>query len=49
MNVIKDFSKIAPNDLVNIFISMIINPKEVFPHPKKKNVLIVNNLSLIHI
>lgn len=43
MNVIKDFSKIAPNDLVNIFISMIINPKEVFPHPKKKNVLIVNN------
>ncbi|MGU8572053.1 hypothetical protein ACV3R5_16320 [Clostridium perfringens] len=41
--ILKDFSKISPNDLVNIFISMIINPEEAFPHPNKKNVLIVNN------
>lgn len=45
--VLKDFSKIAPNDLVNIFISMIINPEETFQHPKKKNVLIVNNKEVV--
>ena len=42
MNVLKDASKISANDLVNVFISMLVNPKEVYKHPKK-NVLVVNN------
>ena len=42
INVVKDSSKINANDLVNIFISMIINPDEVYKHPKK-NTLVVKS------
>ena len=47
MNVLKDCTKMSANDLVNIFISMIINPDKVFQHPNKKNILYVNNKEII--
>jgi hypothetical protein len=41
--VIKDYKKYTTNELVNIFITLMINPKNNYKHPEKKNVLVHEN------
>lgn len=41
--VIKDSNKIAPNDLVGIFISAIIDKENCYKHPNNPNILVANN------
>ncbi len=41
--VIKDSSKIPPNDLVGIFISAIIDKNNCYKHPNNPNILVANN------
>lgn len=41
--VIKDSNKIAPNDLVGIFISSIIDKNNCYKHPNNPNILVANN------
>lgn len=40
--VIKDSNKIAPNDLVGIFISAIIDKENNYKHPNNPNILVAN-------
>ena len=40
--VLKDSSKIAPNDLVGIFISSIIDKENNYKHPNNPNILVAN-------
>ncbi len=41
--VIKNSNKIAPNDLVGIFISAIIDKENCYKHPNNPNILVANN------
>ncbi len=41
--VIRDSNKIAPNDLVGIFISAIIDKENCYKHPNNPNILVANN------
>lgn len=43
LKVIKDSNKIAPNDLVGIFISSIIDKNSCYKHPNNPNILVANN------
>ena len=40
--VIKDSNKITPNNLVGIFISVIIDKENCYVHPNNSNILVVN-------
>ena len=40
--VLKDSNKIAPNDLVGIFISSIIDKENCYKHPNNSNILVAN-------
>lgn len=41
INVIKNYKNYETNDLVSIFILLMINPRETFLHPNKKNTLVL--------
>lgn len=42
-NVLKDKSKISANEIVHIFMDLMLNPMDAYLHPKKKTTLVLSN------
>lgn len=41
--VLKNQKRINPNEVVNIFIQVMINPDDCYPHPNKDNILVIKH------
>lgn len=43
VNVIKNYRQYSSNELVNVFINLMVNPRDTFQIPEKKNILLLPN------
>lgn len=42
-NVLKDKKKLNANEIVHIFMDLMLNPRDAYLHPKKKNILVLSD------
>ena len=42
-NVLKDKKKLQANEIVHIFMDLMLNPRDAYIHPKKKNILVLSD------
>lgn len=47
--VIVNVNKYSANDLVYVFISLMVSPEDCYPHPNKRNILVLSNKREIQI